>query len=125
MAELPGFWGLFGIAIERADESGVVLQMNVPDTLMSPFGQVFGGAVAALFDTSLAVAIARQVQPEDRIATLNLNVGYTNFTSERVLRCAARVLSLRRTVAIVEGEITDAAGTLVAKAVGTFAVRRG
>jgi uncharacterized protein (TIGR00369 family) len=125
MAELPEFWGLFGIAIEHADESGVVLQMNVPDALMSPFGQVFGGAVAALFDTGLAVAIARQVKAEDRIATLNLNVGYTNFTSERVLRCRARVLSLRRTVAIVEGEITDESGTLVAKAVGTFAVRRG
>ena len=82
MAELPGFWGLFGIAIARADESG-------------------------------------------RIATLNLNVGYPNPTSERVLRCEARVLSLRRTVAIVEGEITDESGTLVAKAVGTFAVRRG
>ena len=125
MAELPGFWGLFGIAIEQADASGVVLRMDVPDALMSPFGQVFGGAVAALFDTALAVAIARQVNAEDRIATLNLNVGYTNFTSERVLRCKARVLSLRRTVAIVEGEITDGSGTLVAKAVGTFAVRRG
>jgi len=123
--EMPGLWGVFGITIEQADESGVTLRMDVPDTLMSPFGQVFGGAVAALFDTALAVAIARQVQAEDRIATLNLNVGYTNFTSERVLRCQARVLSLRRTVAIVEGEIIDGANTLVAKAVGTFAVRRG
>ena len=124
MTELPGFWGVFGISIEQADASGIVLRMDVPDTLMSPFGQVFGGAVAALFDTGLAVAIARRVQPEDRIATLNLNVGYTNFTSERVLRCHSRVLSLRRTVAIVEGEITDGASTLVAKGVGTFAVRR-
>ena len=124
MAELPGFWGVFGIAIERADEEAVVLRMDVPDTLMSPFGQVFGGAVAALFDTGLAVAIARRVAAEDRIATLNLNVAYTAFTSERVLRCRARVLSLRRTVAIVEGEITTESGTLVAKAVGTFGVRR-
>ena len=123
--EMPGFWRVFGIAIEQADESGVVLRMDVPDALMSPFGQVFGGAIAALFDTALAVAVARRVQAEDRIATLNLNVGYTNFTSERVLRCHAHVLSLRRTVAIVEGEITDESNTLVAKAVGTFAVRRG
>src|SRR5262245_17109479 len=123
--DLPGFWGVFGFSIGKAEESGTVLRMDVPATLMSPFGQVFGGAVAALFDTGLAVAIARRVQPEDRIATLNLNVGYTNFTSERVLRCHSRVLSLRRTVAIVEGEIVDGAETLVAKAVGTFAVRRG
>ena len=124
MAEMPGLWGVFGITIERADETGVVLRMDVPDSLMSPFGQVFGGAVAALFDTGLAVAIARQVGADDRIATLNLNVGYTNFTNSRVLHCATRVLSLRRTVAIVEGEITDDSGTMVAKAVGTFAVRR-
>lgn len=124
MGELPGFWGVFGIAIEHADAEGVVLRMDVPDTLMSPFGQVFGGAVAALFDTGLAVAVARRVTPEDRIATHTLNVAYTAFTSERVLRCRAHVLSLRRTVAIVEGSVVADSGTLVAKAVGTFGLRR-
>jgi uncharacterized protein (TIGR00369 family) len=124
MAELPGFWGVFGMTIERADAEEAVLRMDVPEALMSPFGQVLGGVVAALFDTGLAVAVARRIAPEDRIATHNLNVAYVAFTTERVIRCRARVLSLRRTVAIVEGEVLADSGTLVAKAVGTFGLRR-
>jgi uncharacterized protein (TIGR00369 family) len=121
---LPGFWELLGFTIEGADESGAVLRMDVPETLLSPFGTVHGGIIATLFDTGLAVAIARRLDPDDRIATHNLNVTYVAFTRARVLRCRARVVSLRRTVAVAEGEVIAAEDALVAKALGTFGVRR-
>lgn len=124
MTGLPGFWKLLGFTIERGDETEAVLRMDVPEALMSPFGTVHGGAIATLFDTGLAVSIARRLEPEDRIATHNLNVTYVAFTRDRVLRCRARVVSLRRTVAVAEGEVVAADGTLVAKALGTFGVRR-
>ena len=124
MSGLPGVWELLGFAIERADESEAVLRMDVPETLLSPFGTVHGGVIATLFDTGLAVAIARRLDPEDRIATHNLNVTYVAFTRDRVLRCRARVVSLRRTVAVSEGEVRASDGTLVAKALGTFGIRR-
>ena len=120
----PGFWELLGFRIEQADEHGAVLVMEVPDAMMSPFGAVHGGVIATLFDTGLAVAIARRLEPEDRIATHNLNVTYVAFTRERTLRCRARVVSLRRTVAVAEGEVVAADGAVVAKALGTFGVRR-
>ena len=92
--------------------------------LMSPFGQVLGGVIAALFDTGLAIAIARRLGGDDRIATHNLNVSYVAFTREQRLFCRSRVLNVGRSVATAEGEITSAAGDLIAKAVGTFGVRR-
>ena len=68
--------------------------------------------------------IARHLEPADRIATHNLNVTYVAFTRDRVLRCHARVVSLRRTVATAEGEVIAGDGVLVAKALGTFGLRR-
>jgi acyl-CoA thioesterase len=121
---LPGFWQVLGISIEHADESAAVLRMDVPETLLSPFGTVHGGVIATLFDTGLAVAIARRLEPADRIATHNLNVTYVAFTRDRVLRCRSSVVSVRRTVAVAEGEVTAGDGTLVAKALGTFGLRR-
>jgi uncharacterized protein (TIGR00369 family) len=121
---VPGFWEILGFTIEHADESEAVLRMDVPETLLSPFGTVHGGIIATLFDTGLAIAIARRLAPEDRIATHNLNVTYVAFTRDRVLRCRARVVSVRRTVAVSEGEVLAADGTLVAKALGTFGIRR-
>ena len=124
MTDLPGFWQVLGISIEHADERAAVLRMDVPETLLSPFGTVHGGVIATLFDTGLAVAIARRLEPADRIATHNLNVTYVAFTRDRVLRCRSSVVSMRRTVAVAEGEVTAADGTLVAKALGTFGLRR-
>jgi uncharacterized protein (TIGR00369 family) len=121
---LPPFMTLLGFGIERADEHEAVVRMDVPDALMSPFGAVHGGAIAALFDTGLAMAIARRLAAADRIATHNLNVTYVAFSRETLLRCRARVVSLRKAVAVAEGEVVTEAGTLVAKAIGTFGVRR-
>jgi uncharacterized protein (TIGR00369 family) len=121
---LPAFMVLLGLSVEQADGTEARLRMDVPADLMSPFGAVHGGAIAALLDTGLAVAIAGRLAPADRIATHNLNVTYVAFSRDRVLRCRARVLSLRRAVATAEGEVMTGDGALVAKAVGTFGVRR-
>jgi uncharacterized protein (TIGR00369 family) len=122
--KVPGFWSMFGYEIERADGEEIVLRMRVPDALMSPFGSVHGGVIAMLFDTGLAIAVARRLAPTDRIATHNLNVSFVSFTSDQALRCRARVVSLRSAVAIVEGEVVASADAIIAKAMGTFGVRR-
>jgi uncharacterized protein (TIGR00369 family) len=121
---LPAFMTVLGLSVERADAEATLVRMAVPEFLLSPFGAVQGGAIAALFDVALAIAIARRLTPSDRIATHNLNVTFVAFTSERTLDCRARVVSLRRSVAVAEGEILSAEGVLVAKALGTFGVRR-
>ena len=124
MTGLPSFMEVLGLSIERADAEEVVVRMDVPDALMSPFGAVHGGFIAALLDTSFGIALHCRVDAADRIATHNLNVTYVAFSREQVLQCRARVVSLRTAVAIVEGDVTTRDGTLVAKALGTFGVRR-
>lgn len=124
MSEPADFWGALGLAIESADEREAVLRMDVPSHLMSPFGTVLGGLVATLFDTGLAVAVARRVGPGDRIATTSLTVTFASFTKRTTVRCRGRVVSLGRIEAVAEGEVVDDEGTLVAKALGTFNVRR-
>jgi acyl-CoA thioesterase len=123
-AAAGGFWDYLGLSIETGDTSGALVRMDVPEALMTPFGTVHGGIVATLCDTALAVAIARHLEQPDRIATHALQVTYVAFTSSRLLRCRAHVVSVRRSVAVAEGEVTAADGTSVAKALGTFGVRR-
>jgi uncharacterized protein (TIGR00369 family) len=122
--KMPTFMDALGLSIERADEHEAVVRMDVPDNLMTPFGAVHGGVTAALIDTGFGVAITRRLTDADRIATHSLTVTYVSFSHEQVLLCRARVVSLRRSVALVEGEVVTAGGTLVAKALGTFGVRR-
>jgi uncharacterized protein (TIGR00369 family) len=124
VSETPAFMRALGIGVERADADGVVVGMDVPDTLMSPFGAVIGGAIATLFDTALAIAVARGLEPADRIATHGLTITFVEFAEEQRLVCRARLVSLRRQVAVAEGEVATDDGRLIAKAIGTFGVRR-
>ena len=124
MSAAGGFWEYLGFSIESGDAHEVLVRMEVPEALMTPFGTVHGGIVATLSDTALAVAIARHLEQPDRIATHALQVTYVAFTSSRLLRCRARVVSVRRSVAVAEGDVTADDGMLVAKALGTFGVRR-
>src|SRR4029453_3316798 len=80
--DMPSFMDVLGFHLEHADEREAVLRMDVPAALMSPFGQVLGGMIAALLDTGRAVAIARHLGGGERIATHNLNVTYIAFTRE-------------------------------------------
>jgi uncharacterized protein (TIGR00369 family) len=123
--EFPDFWRALGLVIVSTADESAVLEMTCPDWVMSPFGTVHGGAISMFCDTALAVAIARKVSgPDDRIATHQLSVSYASFTRDRVLRCHARIVSLARTVAVAEGDVRDATGTIIAKALGTFGIRR-
>jgi len=124
LSAVPAFMEVLGISIEHADTVEAVVRMDVPEPLMTPFGSVHGGFIAALFDTALAIAVHRRLDASDRIATHNLNVSFVSFARDRHLVCRASVLSLRRAVAVAEGQVATADGALVAKAVGTFGVRR-
>ena len=124
MIEVPSFMEALGLSIEEADEHAARVRMDVPDALMTPFGTVHGGVIATLFDTGLAIAVTRRLSVADRVATHNLTVTYTAFSREQRLFCHARVVSLRRSVAVAEGEVVTLTGALVAKALGTFGVRR-
>jgi len=90
VSALPGFMELLGLTIERADAEEALVRMDVPAALMSPFGAVHGGFIAALLDTSLGIALQRRLGPADRIATHNLNVTYVAFSREQLLFCRTR-----------------------------------
>jgi uncharacterized protein (TIGR00369 family) len=123
--ETPDFWQALGLQIVAVGDDEATIEMAAPDWTVSPFGTIHGGALAMLFDTALPVAVARRLAgPDDRIATHQLSVSFASFTTERRLTCRSRVVSLTRTVAVAEGEVRDPSGKLVAKALGTFGVRR-
>jgi uncharacterized protein (TIGR00369 family) len=122
--ELPEFFHYLGMSLERATAEEAVLRMVVPKGLLSPFGAAHGGAIAALIDTAIGVAVACRLSLTDRTATHELNINYISFSTEPVVIATARVLRLGRTVAHCEAEARSESGALIAKALATFGIFR-
>ena len=55
--ELPAFFDYLGMSVVRATPEEAVVRMQVPKELLSPFGPVHGGAIAALIDTAIGIAV--------------------------------------------------------------------
>lgn len=121
---LPEFFHFLGMSPVELSQEQCTIRMDVPKAFRSPFDRVHGGAIAALIDTALGVAVAVQLGLNARTATHELSVSYISFAPEHTLLCTSRVLGMGRTVATVEGEVRTEDGRLVAKALGTFGVFR-
>lgn len=120
--ELPAFFDYLGMSVVRATAEEAVVRMQVPKELLSPFGPVHGGAIAALIDTAIGIAVACRMAHGDRNATHELNINYIAFSKEPVVIATARVLRLGRSVAHCEAEARSEGGELIAKALATFGV---
>ncbi len=120
--QLPEFFEYLGMSIERATPEEAVVRMHVPRQLLSPHGLVHGGAISALIDTAIGIAVACRLAPGDRTATHELNINYISFAAKPTVIATARVLRVSRTVAHTEAEVRGEDGTLIAKALGTFGV---
>ncbi len=123
-AALPDFFHYLGLSVERASADEAVVRMQVPKGLLSPYGPVHGGAIAALIDTAIGVAVAYRLKRGERTATHQLNINYISFARQPVVIATARVIRLGRSVAHTEAEVRAEDGILIAKALATFGVGR-
>ena len=89
--ELPEFFHYLGMSVVKAAADEAVVRMQVPKGLLSPYGPVHGGAIAALIDTTIGVAVACRMPHGARTATHELNINYISFSKEPVVIATARV----------------------------------
>jgi len=91
--------------------------------LCNSFGVAHGGAVATLADVALALAVIARDPAAVGALTIQLQLTFVGPGAGRLV-AEGRSLEVRRAVAFAEGEVRDAEGALVAKAVATFQLRR-
>ena len=99
------------------------LELALRPELMNSFHDAHGGVVMTLADVALAVAAITQDGAARGAITVDLSVSFLG-PGKGTLVAEARCLRAGRSLAFSEGEIRDAEGSLVAKALGTFKLRR-
>ena len=126
LSELIGrpvpFTELLGLEVLPAEPGLARLELELRPELLNSFHDAHGGVVTALADVALAVAAITRDGARGAV-TVSLSVSFVGPGRGRLV-AEARCLRAGRDLAFSEGEIRDAAGTLVAQALGTFKLRR-
>lgn len=112
----------FGFEIAEAGFGRVVMSMRVGDQHRQIHGVVHGGVMATLVDTAGGLATYMALPRGTRTATIELKINYLEGVESGEVRADARVVRMGRHIAVVDCDVHDHRGRLVAKALMTFFV---
>ena len=83
---------------------------------LNPAGFIQGGFLAAMLDDTMGPAVFAMTRGELYTATIDMHVSYLAPARPGAYVGEGRVVQLGKTVAFIEASLTDAAGTMVARA---------
>lgn len=114
----------FGFRLVRAERGRTVFRMRVQELHKQVHRVVHGGVVAMLADTAGGFASFLAAPAGSRVATIEMKINFMEAVADGEIEADARVLRLGKTTSVVDCDVTDQDGRLVAKALMTFSVRR-
>ena len=85
---------------------------------------VHGGILFSVLDSLMGLAVFPHLQEDERILAIDLKINYLRAATLEMkdLRGVTKLVSRTRRLAVAEGEILAPDGTILSKALGTFAI---
>lgn len=96
-----------------------VYEMEAGPQHANPMGTLHGGILCDLADAAMGIAYASTLEEGESFTTLELKINFLKPVWKARLRAEARVVKRGRTVGLVECDVLDEKGSLVARASST------
>ena len=119
IAELIPFQ-LTAISEERA-----TIETEVGPQHANPLGTLHGGILCDIADAAMGLAYASMLLEGESFTTIELKINFLKPIWTGRLRAEGRVVKRGRTVGLVESDVFDTKGSLVARASSTCMTLRG
>jgi uncharacterized protein (TIGR00369 family) len=116
---------LLGFDVESVHDGRAIFRLDVTPSHKQIHGVVHGGILAALADTTAAIAAYTAVPRGVELATLELKINYLEPVPGGTIKADAKVLRAGRNFVVTECEIFNESGALAAKALLTFSAASG
>jgi uncharacterized protein (TIGR00369 family) len=122
------FIAFLGVRVEEVDADSGTVTMSMParpelERNGDAGGQFHGGPIAAFIDIVGDFAVA--VQVGGGVPTMNLRIDYLRPAVGDSLLGVARVRRAGKTAAVIDVDVSDEQGRLVAVGRGTYSSQRG
>ena len=101
---LPGF---LGCSFSEFSPGRLRAELKVRPELLTPFGNMHGGVLAALCDHVLGCVCYPHMKPGQWAATTEFKINYLAPVSQGIVAAEAEIVSMTRTTAVVRIEIRN------------------
>lgn len=121
----PPIATLIGFSFTRLELGLSVVELDADRRHANPMGTLHGGVICDLSDAAMGTAMASTLEADETFTTLSLTANYFKPIWQAHLRATARVTKRTRSLGLIECDVEDDGGSLVAKVFSTCMVLRG
>jgi uncharacterized protein (TIGR00369 family) len=121
----PPIARLIGFDLKAIELGRSVMELEAGERHANPMGTLHGGVICDVADAAMGMAFATTLEDDESFTTLDLDAKYFKPVWKAKLRATARVTKRTRTLGLVECDVEDEKGSLVAKVFSTCMVLRG
>ena len=110
---------LVGFRLVEVAPGRAVFEMEAGPQHANPMGTLHGGILCDIADAAMGIAYASALEEGESFTTLELKINFLKPVWNARLRAESRVVKRGKTVGLVECDVVDEAGSLVARASST------
>jgi uncharacterized protein (TIGR00369 family) len=123
--EPPPVAKLIGFELVSVDLGRAVFELQAGWQHANPMGTLHGGILCDVADAAIGVAMATTLEDDESFTSLDLTVKFLKPVWNARLRATGQLVKRTRSLGLLECEVTDDGGSLVARVYSTCMVLRG
>jgi uncharacterized protein (TIGR00369 family) len=100
----------------KPEQGWIRVRFDGKPEFRNPAGFIQGGFLTAMLDDTMGPAVFIMTKGELYTASIDINVSFLAPAKVGALYGEATVVQIGKTIAFIEGRLTDESGTLIAKA---------
>lgn len=105
-----------GLRLREVEPGRAVVELDCGAEHWNTVGTVHGGVFCSVADTAMGIAHGSLLHKGERGTTVDLQINFLRPVIEGLIHAEARVVKHGRTISLVECEVRDSSGALVARA---------
>jgi len=121
----PPVADLVGFRVLEVAPGRALFEMEAGPRHFNPMGTVHGGILCDLADAAMGIAFASTLGEGESFTTLELKINFVKPVWTARLRAEGRIVKRGKTVGLVECDVHDETGSLVARASSTCMMLSG
>ena len=116
---------LVGFTLTAVAEERATIELDAGPQHANPLGTLHGGILCDIADAAMGLAWATMLAEGETFTTIELKINFLKPVWSGRLRAEGKVIKRGRTVGLVDSDVFDAKGSLVARASSTCMTLRG
>jgi uncharacterized protein (TIGR00369 family) len=116
------YFSLLSMEIKDLQWGISLLEVQLEEKHLQPFGMVHGGVIASVVDAAAFWAVFPQVEKGKGLTTVEMKINYLAPAQKGKLLAQGRCIKIGRSLALGEAQVKDAKGILVAHGTATMMV---